>query len=196
MGNYVDRMLKEGLTFEQFAAVCASAMAVEHGYREVSAFHDQEIAAATERIIDLLRMTDEEAQEKQAARLAELEARRRECWEQTAQVAGMREQVDAWEPGENVDVRGLKRFMLEELDRGPDERLLAIHDAGIAHLKAMTPQEYREGLYQSLRQQIISHQEAKETEAARSAEWRGWREALAASGIQMEPKFDSSTSEG
>lgn len=188
MGDYVNRMLREGWDFPQFAAACTQAMAVEHTYREVSPFNDAEIAGARERIA---LMDDfaaklgrgEYGRQLQVKRLNELKGNLRRTWEATVRVEAMRHHVEAWEPGENEATRGLKRFMLAELDRGPDAQLLKIHEKGIAAIEAMTPTAYLDSLYEDERRTIANREEDKETEAARAAEWRAWREALAAAGI-------------
>lgn len=188
MSRYVDRMLQEGLDLLQFAAVCAPAMAVEDSrhYREVDPKHDQAIEASMRRINELVLTSPEEAQALHAARLTELEAQLREVWAQSVFVAAMRERVEAWEPGDNEAIQGLKRVMLEELDRGPDGHLLAIFQQGIGSLQALSPQAYLEQLFQEEKRTIERAKEAQQVEAERAAEWRAWREALKVAGVELE----------
>lgn len=188
MNQYVDRMLNEGFDLLQFAAVCAPAMAVEDSrhYREVDPKHDQAIEASMRRINELVLASPEEALELHVARLTELQAQYRVAWAQSVIIAAMRERVEAWEPGANEAIQGLKRLMLEELNHGPNRQLLELHQQRIDAHRALSPQAYLEQLFQEEKRTIERAKEAQQVEAERAAEWRAWREALKVASIELE----------
>lgn len=171
MNQYVGRMLNEGLDLLQFAAICAKAMAVEDSrhYREVWPMHDREIEEGMARINEMVLTSAEERARLHQAAIAAQENRLRETWAAKVRVDAMREQVERWEPGDNVNIQGLKRIMREALDSGPCARSLALHQQSIDQLRAMTPQQYVEQLFQGEKQAIQHHKEAQEIEAERAA---------------------------
>lgn len=130
--------------------------------------HAKQAAAAREELDTYLKMTDEEWKAKLDARIvkakADAEAKRKEIEEADAILIPIRDQIKAWDCGE--DYMGVKKFALDQIDMTiPNDFTRNYYPNSVDRLSAMTVEEFKNDHIESSRTMVKMWEEDAEREA-------------------------------